>query len=252
MRLIVRADDIGYSEAVNYGIEKSIRYGIIGSAGLMPNMPSASHGLNLIKDLDVCLGQHTNLCLGRPCSDPSKIPSLVQKNGQFKTSKEFRLAFKEGRDLIDVDEAIIEIEAQYHRFVELTGQKPDYFEAHAIASNNLFKALEIVAKEFNLPYSDVSPMMNLGTFNGKPIAHCPMNSMDEDYDPWQALYHAVDSCREDIPNVFVCHPGYLDYYLLSNSSLTVNRTKEVEMLCDSNVKAWLDERNVELITYRDI
>ena len=39
IRLIVRADDLGYSEAVNYGIEKSIKDGIVHSVGLMPNKP---------------------------------------------------------------------------------------------------------------------------------------------------------------------------------------------------------------------
>ena len=33
MKLIIRADDIGYSEAVNYGIEKSVKDGLIRSAG---------------------------------------------------------------------------------------------------------------------------------------------------------------------------------------------------------------------------
>ena len=38
IELVIRADDIGYSEAVNYGIEKSIRDGLIRSAGVMPNI----------------------------------------------------------------------------------------------------------------------------------------------------------------------------------------------------------------------
>jgi predicted glycoside hydrolase/deacetylase ChbG (UPF0249 family) len=52
MKLIIRADDIGYSEAVNYGIEKSVKDGLIRSAGLMPNMPYAAHGLKLLAQLE--------------------------------------------------------------------------------------------------------------------------------------------------------------------------------------------------------
>lgn len=44
-RMIIRADDLGYCEAVNYGIEKSVREGIVRCAGLMPNMESAAHGV---------------------------------------------------------------------------------------------------------------------------------------------------------------------------------------------------------------
>ena len=59
IQLIVRADDIGYSEAVNYGIEKSVKEGIVRSAGLMPNMPAAAHGLKLLE------GTGTGLQAGR-------------------------------------------------------------------------------------------------------------------------------------------------------------------------------------------
>lgn len=58
--------------------------------------------------------------------------------------------------------------------------------------------------------------------------------------------------REDMPNVFVCHPGYLDACLLRSSSLTVNRTKEVEMLCDPAVRVWLRQQDVQLVTYDEI
>ena len=47
-RLLVRADDLGYCEAVNYGIAKAVKEGIIGSVGLMPNMEAARHGVDLL------------------------------------------------------------------------------------------------------------------------------------------------------------------------------------------------------------
>lgn len=55
-----------------------------------------------------------------------------------------------------------------------------------------------------------------------------------------------------MPNVFVCHPGYLDAFLLRSSSLTVNRTKEVEMLCDPAMRTWLEEHGVRLLRYSDL
>ncbi|WP_304963898.1 ChbG/HpnK family deacetylase, partial [uncultured Dubosiella sp.] len=76
-QILVRADDLGYSRGVNYGIMDSVRHGIVRSVGLMPNMPEAKNGFDLIKDLDVCIGQHTNICVGKPLCDPKDIPSLV-------------------------------------------------------------------------------------------------------------------------------------------------------------------------------
>jgi len=251
IQLIIRADDIGYSEAVNYGIEKAVKEGLIRSAGLMPNMPAAAHGLKLIEGTGICIGQHTNLCLGKPCADPGLIPSLLDEQGNLKSSKTYREAWKRGEEFTVLDEMIIEIEAQYRRFKELTGHEPGYFEGHAVMSKNLFKGLEIVAEKYGLRYNAMS-FEGTGSFHGKPIATCPMESMKPDYDPWQCLKNAVLNARTDMPNVLICHPGYLDDFILNNSSLTVNRTKEVAMLCDPAMKAWLAEQSVELITYDDI
>ena len=42
--------------------------------------------------------------------------------------------------------------------------------------------------------------------------------------------------------VMVFHPGYLDDFVLTHSSLTFNRTKEVDALIDPKLKEWfLDE-----------
>ncbi|MBR4162326.1 MAG: ChbG/HpnK family deacetylase [Solobacterium sp.] len=253
MKLIIRADDIGYSEAVNYGIEKSVKEGLIGSAGLMPNMPFAEHGLKLLEGTNIAIGQHTNMCLERPCSDPKNIPSLVDENGCLKSSRTYREAFKNKEDFVVVEEAVIEIEAQYKRFKELVGKEPAYFEAHAVLSINLFKSLEIVAEKYNLPYQGISFDGTPTTFNKKPIMMLPMGSMEKEYDPFETLQKDIlEYAREDMPNVFVCHPGYIDDYLLRNSSLTINRAKETAMLCDPKVKEWLLEHEVELVTYDDV
>ena len=253
IKLIIRADDIGYSEAVNYGIEKSVKEGLIGSAGLMPNMPFAEHGLKLLEGTNIAIGQHTNMCLERPCSDPKNIPSLVDENGCLKSSRTYREAFKNKEDFVVVEEAVIEIEAQYKRFKELVGKEPAYFEAHAVLSINLFKSLEIVAEKYNLPYQGISFDGTPTTFNKKPIMMLPMGSMEKEYDPFETLQKDIlEYAREDMPNVFVCHPGYIDDYLLRNSSLTINRAKETAMLCDPKVKEWLLEHEVELVTYDDV
>ena len=253
IRLILRGDDVGYSEAVNYGIEKSVKEGLIGSVGVMPNMPAAAHGLRLLEGTGVCIGQHTNICIGKPCADPARIPSLLDENGNLKSSRQYRAAWKNDECFTVLEEMVLEIEAQYQRFVELTGRQPDYFEGHAVQSQHLMQGLEIVAQRHGLKYNNMYPGDAVGTFGGKPIAACPMHSTDPgEYDPARCLKEAVAHARTDMSNVFVCHPGYLDAFLLRSSSLTVNRTKEVEMLCDPEIRRWLDEQGVERITYNDV
>ena len=62
----------------------------------------------------------------------------------------------------------------------------------------------------------------------------------------------VLTAKRDLPGVYVCHPGYVDDYLMRTSSLNLNRTKEVVMLTDPTVKSWLEGQKVELISYDDI
>ena len=53
--------------------------------------------------------------------------------------------------------------------------------------------------------------------------------------------------------VFVCHPGYLDRFILESSSLTTDRTKEVDALIDPELRAWLEAQDdLRLIDYRDL
>ncbi len=247
-KLIMRADDLGYSEGVNYGIAKSVKEGIIGSVGVMVNMPSTLHGLNLLKDEKVCYGQHTNICIGRPLTDPALIPSITDENGEFKSSKVYRSA-KE--DFVVLEEVILEIEAQYKRFIELVGRPPQYFEGHAVASDNFFRGLEIVAERHQLKYSGFS-------IDGTPLkiagqhVHVQMESTHEGYIPFESLKRHIEGAADNTYLMFICHPGYLDSYILKHSSLTLPRPMEVEMLCDSKTKVWLDHQGVELITYDNL
>lgn len=249
MDVVIRADDLGYSEAVNYGIAKSVLNGIVKNVGVMVNMPATEHGLKLLETVDVCYGCHVNICVGKPLTDPQLIPSLVNKDGYFKSSKQYRQA---SEDFVVLSEVLLEIEAQYHKFTELTGQNPDYFEGHAVSSTNFLSGLKMVADKFDLKYSDVS-------LNGDPIfinktkVYISMDSMNpSNYDPFKSLQRMIETKRDDAINMMVLHPGYLDAYILNSSSLTIPRTQEVEMAIDPRTLSYLKEKDVNLLTYRDL
>lgn len=246
-RLILRADDLGFSEGINYGIEKTVREGLIRSVGLMPNMPAAPHGVQLLEGLPVCLGQHTNICAGSPLTDPSLIPSITTKEGLFRSSKEYRSA-KE--DFVVLDEVILEIEAQYLRFKELTGQEPSYFEGHAVASKNFFRGLQIVAQRHGLKYLELN-LTGPARF-GNSLLYTRMESMLPDYDPMESLKRMTFHEEEGEADCFICHPGYLDAYIMKVSSLLAPRTLEVEMATSMDLKDFIKENQIQMITYDDL
>ena len=255
-QLLIRADDIGYSYAVNLGIARAVNEGLVRSAGLMPNMPEAARGWDWVKDADIAIGQHTNLCLGTPCADPALIPSLLDENGQLKSSRAYRAAFQEGREIAEYDELVIEVEAQLARFREIVGRDPEYFEAHAVMSRNLNRAIHDVAERHGLKEQvasfDPTVALRVGSTDN---VHMAIEDMlpPEQYDPEGFIKRTVEAMADGETYVLVFHPGYLDAFILGNSSLTVNRTKEVDALIDPELRAWLEAQdNLQLVTYRDL
>lgn len=252
-KILIRADDLGYSEGVNYGIAKAVNEGIVRSVGVMPNMPSIKHGLDLLQKNGVCFGQHTNICVGRPITDPKQIPSLCDEKGMFKSSKEYRSAKAKGIDFLNLDEVVVEIEAQYHRFVELTGRQPGYFEGHAVASDKFFQGLEIVAQKYDLPYLAMSMDFSPVKFrNTKIYAYIPKDFKKYEENPFIAVKDAVMNAHPEGCDMLVFHPGYVDADLLKTSSMTTIRAIEADMLCDVTTKEWLADQQVELVTYDDL
>ncbi|MGY3777910.1 ChbG/HpnK family deacetylase [Isobaculum melis] len=248
MSILIRADDLGYSEAVNYGIAKSVIDGIVNNVGVMVNMPASEHGLALLKNETVCYGCHTNICVGKPLTDPKLIPSITTADGSFKPSKEYRQA-KE--DFVVLEEVLLEIEAQYHKFVELTGQQPQYFEGHAVESPNVVKGLQMIAEKYQLKFSGFSFEGGSMQVN-KTKVYVLMDSMFPAYDPLESLKKLVKHPHQDGVDMMILHPGYLDDFILKTSSLTIPRTKEVAMAISPEAKELLRQSKTQQLTYDDL
>lgn len=254
-QLLIRADDLGYSYAVNLGIARAAREGLVRSVGMMPNMPEAQRGWEWVKDANIAIGQHTNLCLGTPCADPALVPSLLGEDGKFHSSRAYYEAFTEGREIASYDELVIEIEAQLERFREIVGRDPDYFEAHAVLSENVNQAIHDVAEKYGFKEQVFLIDPEATTQVGSTEVHLAMEDMrpPEQYDPADFVRRMTEGLSEGQTRVLVFHPGYLDAFILANSSLTVNRTKEVDALIDPDLRAWLEGRDdLKLVDYRDL
>lgn len=245
-QLLLRADDLGFSEAVNYGIEKTVREGLIRNCGVMVNMDATEHAVRLFQEIPCCLGLHCNVSVGRPLLPASQVPTLVDDSGVFHNSRRYRGAAEEFAAAEDFHR---ELSAQYRRFLELFGRKPAYFEAHAVESKNLAIALEQVAKEEELFYQ---PSFSDFTIGDTHVISTPMHSMEPGYDARRALKQELSKAEDGRSYLYVCHPGYLDSYLLKNTSLTLPRADEVDMLCDPEIGQWLKEQEFTLVTYEEL
>lgn len=247
-KILVRADDLGYCESFNYGLARAVKSGIVRSVGVMANMEWAEHGVNLIKDTDVIFTQHAVISQGRPLTDPKLIPSLVTETGEFKSNAVYRAA-KE--DFVVLEEAVMEIEAQFLLLWKWIGKKPFMVEGHAVPSMNFNKAMAIVANKYGVESMKFSP-------DGKPMIGkykfgFSMDSGNADYNPFESFKAAaLKPQADDEAMLMVLHPGYVDEYVMKTSYITTQRALEVAFAINPEVPKWCEENNVQLLTYADL
>ena len=246
-KILVRADDLGYSEAFNYGLARAVKSGIVRSVGVMPNMEWAEHGVRLLDGTDVTFTVHANICQGFPITDPKLIPSLVDENGIFKDKEIYRSA-KE--DFVVLEEVIMEVEAQFLRLKELTGKTPFMVEAHAVPSANFNKAIAMVAAKYGVESMKFGPK---GPMIGKYSFKFSMDSGNPDYNPFESFKKAASQeMADDEACLMVLHPGFVDEYVLTTSYITTQRALEVAFAINPEVPKWCEENGVQLLTYADL
>jgi len=175
-RIIFNADDIGYSEAVTLGIIKAHQDGLIKTTTMMTNMDGAPFAAKLLKENpNLYCGQHSNIVIGKPISNPKDIPSLVDENGCFNTKA--RLARGEKLNPEDIKR---EVRAQAERFKELMGHYPTHIEGHAVRDPGLEYAIREVATELGVHYTDISRKIE----DGKMITYYDLNNSG-----WEVPHH---------------------------------------------------------------
>lgn len=255
-RIILNADDMGYSEAVSLGIIKAHRDGVICTTTMMTNMPFAPFAAGLLKENPgLYCGQHSNIVVGRPVSDPALLPSLVDENGFFNVKPRLQQGLALNREEIK-----LEVRAQAERFKELMGHYPTHIEGHAVRDPGLSWAVREVATELGVHYTDSEMQMIDGKMvevrdthnSGWEVPERPKIAYyQERIDLAYWLEDQADLLEEDLVEIH-SHPGYIDQYLLDHSSYNLPRAKEVEIACDPRLKQWLAEHQVTLITFEDI
>jgi hopanoid biosynthesis associated protein HpnK len=128
-QLIVNADDLGLTPAVNRGVVRAFRDGIVTSASLLVTGSAFEDAVAQARqnpELDV--GLHLALVEERAVLGPDVLPTLVDETGRFpRTSAEFiRRAILGGIDWLEVER---EIAAQIALFQE-TGLRLSHLDSH--------------------------------------------------------------------------------------------------------------------------
>ncbi len=128
-RVIFSADDFGLSEAVNEGIERAHRDGLLTSTSLMVAGQAAGDAVRRAHTMpDLRVGLHVVAVEGSPVLPRASIPDLLDAHGQF-PSDQLRLGLRYAFLPTVRRQLRAEIAAQFDAFAA-TGLTLDHADAH--------------------------------------------------------------------------------------------------------------------------
>lgn len=251
MKLIVNADDFGYSKGVNHGIVDSFKDGIVTSTTLLTTMPGAQHAFELAKEnptLD--LGIHLTIDLGRPTLAATRVPHLIQENGEFKPYNYWLEA-----TTIPTDEIYAEWKNQVDTAVE-QGLELSHLDSHHHLHMlpSIFPIFSRLAHDYGLGirfhpcWGEINDVE--ANLSGLKRAHQFSGDFYEEKVTthfFETLPTATDDTWE-----LMCHPAYLDSELLKRTSYLNDRIKEVEVLNSAETKAEINRLGIELISFKEL
>lgn len=267
MKLVMRADDFGYTKVYNDGMMKAVREGVVTYVDLMLDCPGTEDAIEQIKAYPwISVGWHGGHFWGRPVADPKLIPSLLNEAGQFK----FRIDQELKNDVV-YEEALIECRAQVEKCIRLLGHAP---VCTSINHDYLFeRARAQVCDEYGIAYDFMRKLDRKSRKEAQPaekwkhlnifmpcqhdscykILYSDAAENREKYDP--VAYYVNDDdqlLKEDIV-ITAWHPGYLDDIIYFDSSKHFNlaRVIDIKAMCDPKLKQWIIDHKVELVGIKD-
>jgi len=149
--VIINADDFGLSPGVNRGILSAFRDGVVTSTTLLANMAGFDDAVAIARENpDLPVGIHLSLVWGRPVSDPSRIPTLVDREGRLNRSAG-PLGVRAMLGRLSVDQMKIEFASQVRKVLD-AGLTPTHLDTHKHIHvlPGVTRALVSVAGEFGI------------------------------------------------------------------------------------------------------
>lgn len=252
MKLIVNADDFGYSERISAGILRAHQGGIVTATTLMANAPHTDGAAKLARaNRSLEVGVHLVVTFDRPVADVARCRSLVDKDGRFFRPKELK-----ARD-IDRDEALVEYRAQYDKARELLGRDPTHLDSHHWVHDHpaLEWAIGELARETGAAARSHSDEQR-DRLRARGVRTPDHFAREFQHEGKVGIEQLVALLRQLATGSGVtelmCHPGEADPGLEKRSGYARERPTELATLTDPRVRAALTDLGIALSTFADV
>jgi predicted glycoside hydrolase/deacetylase ChbG (UPF0249 family) len=244
-RLIVNADDLGRTAGINQGIFDAHRRGVVTSATMMVNYPSAADVPALsAANPGLGIGLHVALTGGTPTLPADRVRSLVDDTGRLPPKPD-------GLGRATRDEVLAEARAQLARFRQIMKRDPTHFDSHHHSHREVpavLEALVALGRDTGLPVRAASP--EVGELLRRERIKTTDAFIEEFFDEavtLEVLLGIIDAVQGTTE--LMCHPAVVDEELRTTSGYAEVRTRELEVLTDRRVREAIDRGGVRLIHF---
>ena len=287
-RLIVNADDFGFTSGVNRAIIEAHTRGVVTSSTLMANGTAFAEAVELSRTAPrLSVGCHVVLIDGVPVTASQKLSSLTapSASGRFRDNlKAFAVRAIAGR--IDADEVAAEATAQIRK-IQSAGISVTHIDTHkhthlfpSILRPLLRAAADCGIRALRNPFGPRRPLRSaqllarpglwtrhaevriLRTFAGRfrdavdrQGFATPDGTLGIEVTGTldETLFQAIARSIPEGTWEFVCHPGYNDADLeAARTRLRESRETELRVLTLPAAHELLAREGVELISYREL
>ncbi len=275
-QLIIHADDFGMADHIDRGIQHAYREGVVTSTSLVAGGETFSSAVQIAKanpDLDI--GIHLTLVGSTPVAEPAKIPTLLTGQGVFFASAwSFVVRYCTGK--ISQQEIDLELAAQCEKVLS-TGLTITHIDSHQHLHMlpGIFELVTKLARKYNInairiPCESQSPALIFKLYRYPRLAQqivlnylcrkVTKNFICSDHfrgflDGGQLvckkLYDIIAGLPEHGVTEIMCHPGIADPQS-PYATWGYHWQQELETLIDPKIKNFLAEKNIALISYRDL
>jgi hopanoid biosynthesis associated protein HpnK len=284
-RLIVNADDFGYTAGVNRAIVESHTGGVVTSSTLMANGDAFADAVRSAATLPkLSIGCHVVLTDGKPVLSAKQLPSIT--SGELLRDGMAKFAARAIAGSMDAGQITAESAAQIRK-IQSAGITVSHIDTHKhthlfpkILRPLLSAAAGCGVRAVRNPFGPRLPLRSnqilerpglwrryvelriLGGFAGKfreaveredfvtpdgTLGIVVTGVLDE------TLFDAIARSIPDGTWEFVCHPGYNDRDLQgAKTRLRASRETELRVLTLPAAREVLSQQGIELISYRDL
>ena len=288
-RLIINADDFGFTAGVNRAIVEAHTGGVVTSSTLMANGPAFAEAASLARTVPaLSIGCHVVLIDGEAVLPAERIPTLTAQNSaapRFRDGlKTFAARALAGR--INPEETEAEASAQIRK-IQSTGINISHIDTHkhthlfpAVLRPLLKAASACGVRAVRNPFGPRFPLKStqllarpnlwarflevrvLRQFSSKfrdAIAQEGFSTTDGTLGIEvtgvldDTLFRAIAQSVPEGTWEFVCHPGYNDADLqAANTRLRESRETELQVLTSPRARQMLSDQGIALISYQNL